>query len=67
MENLLAMPLRPMEVMIGKILPYIIVGYVQILLILCLAKFLFGVPMLGSIVCSYSSAYHLLLQIWLWD
>ena len=50
MENLLATPLRPMEVMIGKILPYIIVGYVQILLILFAAKFLFGVPMQGSVV-----------------
>lgn len=49
MENLLAMPLRPLEVMVGKILPYIIVGYVQVMLILCMAKFLFAVPMLGSI------------------
>jgi ABC-2 type transport system permease protein len=49
MENLLAMPLRPLEVMVGKILPYIIVGYVQVALILFMAKFLFGVPMIGSI------------------
>jgi len=50
MENLLATPLKPIEVMVGKILPYIMVGYVQILLILFMAKFLFGVPMQGSIV-----------------
>ena len=50
MENLLATPLRPLEVMIGKIVPYIIVGYVQISLILFMAKFLFGVPMQGSIL-----------------
>jgi ABC-2 type transport system permease protein len=49
MENLLATPLRPLEVMIGKIFPYIIVGYVQIILILFMAKFVFGVPMQGSI------------------
>jgi ABC-2 type transport system permease protein len=49
MENLLATPLRPLEVMVGKILPYIIVGYVQILLILCMASFVFHVPMQGSI------------------
>lgn len=49
MENLLAMPLRPLEVMIGKIVPYIIVGYVQVSLILCLAKLFFGIPMEGSI------------------
>jgi len=50
MENLLATPLRPLEVMIGKIVPYIIVGYMQIALILCMAKFLFAIPMEGSIL-----------------
>lgn len=50
MENLLATPLKPLEVMLGKIFPYIIVGYVQIALILCMAKFVFGVPMHGSIL-----------------
>lgn len=50
MENLLATPLRPLEVMIGKIVPYIMVGYVQVSLILFFASFLFGVPMQGSIV-----------------
>ncbi len=49
MENLLAMPVRPLEVMLGKILPYIAIGYVQVVLILIAARFLFGVPMLGSI------------------
>ena len=50
MENLLATPLKPLEVMIGKILPYIIMGYVQIILILLMAKFVFEVPMQGSIL-----------------
>ena len=50
MENLLATPLRPLEVMVGKIIPYIIVGYLQILLILFVAKVLFNVPMEGSIL-----------------
>ena len=49
MENLLATPTRPTEVMIGKIVPYIVVGYVQTLLILIAAHVLFRVPMLGSI------------------
>ena len=49
MENLLATPTRPTEVMIGKIVPYIVVGYVQTLLILIAAHVLFHVPMLGSI------------------
>jgi ABC-2 type transport system permease protein len=53
MENLLATPVRPFEVMVGKILPYIAVGYVQVSLILVAAKFLFDVPMVGSIALLY--------------
>jgi len=49
MENLLAMPVLPLEVMIGKIAPYIVVGYVQVTVILLGAHFLFAVPMLGSL------------------
>jgi ABC-2 type transport system permease protein len=50
MENLLATPARPLEVMLGKIIPYILVGYIQAGLILVAAKILFNVPMLGSLV-----------------
>lgn len=53
MENLLATPVRPAEVMIGKILPYIAVGYVQLTLILIAAHFLFHVPMVGSLWLVY--------------
>jgi ABC-2 type transport system permease protein len=49
MENLLSMPTRPFEVMVGKIIPYILVGYVQVGLILLAARLLFHVPMLGDI------------------
>jgi ABC-2 type transport system permease protein len=49
MENLLSTPARPGEVMIGKIIPYIMVGYVQVGLILVAARLLFQVPMLGSV------------------
>jgi ABC-2 type transport system permease protein len=49
MENLLAMPARPFEVLIGKIVPYILVGYVQVGLILTAAHFLFHVPMIGDL------------------
>jgi ABC-2 type transport system permease protein len=48
MENLLAMPLQPSEVMAGKILPYIVVGYIQVTVVLVAARVLFNVPMLGS-------------------
>ena len=50
MENLLATPVRPLEVMLGKIVPYIVVGYVQVIVILTAAKFLFSVPMVGSLL-----------------
>jgi ABC-2 type transport system permease protein len=49
MENLLAMPVHPTEVLIGKIVPYVFVGYVQVLLILVAARLLFHVPMVGSV------------------
>lgn len=48
METLIATPVRPLEVMLGKILPYVIVGYVQTALFLAAARGLFEVPFLGS-------------------
>jgi ABC-2 type transport system permease protein len=48
MENLLATPVRPFEVMAGKILPYVVMGYVQLGVILGAAWLLFQVPMLGN-------------------
>ena len=56
MENLLATPVRPFEVMVGKILPYIAVGYIQVTLILIAAKFLFGVPFVGNLALVYAVA-----------
>ena len=50
MENLLATPVRPIEVMAGKIVPYILVGLVQAGIILLAARLLFDVPMLGSML-----------------
>ncbi|MGE4297587.1 MAG: ABC transporter permease [Desulfovibrionaceae bacterium] len=49
MENLLTTPVRPLEVMLGKIVPYILVGYIQVGLILGAARWLFGVPFHGSV------------------
>jgi ABC-2 type transport system permease protein len=49
MENLLSTPVRPTEVMLGKIVPYIVVGYIQVFLILCAARYLFQVPVVGSV------------------
>lgn len=50
MENLLTTPVRPLEVMLGKIVPYILVGYIQMFLILAAARFLFDVPFHGSVL-----------------
>ena len=50
MENLLATPVRPFEVMAGKILPYVVIGYVQLGVILTAAALLFEVPLVGSLV-----------------
>jgi ABC-2 type transport system permease protein len=49
MENLLSMPTRPFEVLLGKIIPYILIGYIQVMLILLAAHFLFQVPMMGDL------------------
>jgi ABC-2 type transport system permease protein len=49
MEALLATPVRPLEVMLGKIAPYILIGYVQVLVILGASALLFRVPMVGSL------------------
>jgi ABC-2 type transport system permease protein len=50
MENLLSMPTRPSEVLIGKIVPYILVGYIQVTVILVAASVLFHVPMEGNLL-----------------
>ena len=49
MENLLAMPITPVEIMLGKIIPYIIVGFVQAAMIIAIGVLLFGVPILGNL------------------
>ncbi len=48
MESLLSMPIRPVEIMFGKIIPYVMVGFIQAALIIGVGVFLFGVPVLGS-------------------
>ena len=56
-ENLLAMPTRPLEVLIGKIIPYIPIGYIQVAAILAAGYFLFGVPIVGSVTMLLVSAF----------
>jgi ABC-2 type transport system permease protein len=50
METLLSTPLKPLEVMAGKLIPYVMVGFIQVLLILFMAKSLFSVPIQGSLL-----------------
>jgi len=47
MENLLSMPVRPVEIMIAKIVPYVVIGYIQVMLILVCATLMFGLPLEG--------------------
>jgi ABC-2 type transport system permease protein len=49
MENLLAMPVRPIEVMVAKIVPYIAIGYVQVVLIMAISAAVFDLPVRGSL------------------
>ena len=57
MENLLITPVRPVEVLLGKILPYIVVGYLQMILIVLAAKLLFKVPVLGSLPLLFAVSF----------
>ncbi|MFL9966015.1 ABC transporter permease [Paraburkholderia sediminicola] len=56
MENLLAMPVLPIEVMTGKIVPYVAIGLIQATIILVATRFVFHVPLVGSVVAIYLSA-----------
>ena len=49
MESLLAMPITPVEIMLGKIIPYVFVGFVQASLIIAIGVALFGVPIVGNL------------------
>jgi ABC-2 type transport system permease protein len=50
MENLLSMPITPFEIMLGKIIPYVLVGVVQATMIISIGVVLFGVPIFGSLI-----------------
>ncbi|HSC80264.1 MAG TPA: ABC transporter permease [Chitinolyticbacter sp.] len=56
MENLLSTPVRPIEVMTGKIIPYIAIGLIQATIILLAARWVFHVPFAGSLIAVYCAA-----------
>jgi ABC-2 type transport system permease protein len=53
LEQLIVSPVRPLELMLGKILPYVTIGYVQITVILLVGWLAFGVPVIGSLGLLY--------------
>ncbi|MDX8483094.1 ABC transporter permease [Mesorhizobium sp. VK24D] len=63
MENLLAMPSSPTEIMLGKVLPFLVVGAVQVAVVLAAAKLLFGVPFVGSLTLLLSSVLVFVLSL----
>lgn len=54
MEQLLAMPVKPYEVIAGKIVPYILIGLIQATMIVVAARYVFDVPIIGSIIVLYA-------------
>ena len=63
MENLLAMPGTPTEIMLGKVLPYAAVGAVQVVVVLLAAKLLFTVPFVGSLLLLLSTIFLFVLGL----
>ncbi len=63
MENLLAMPSSPLEIMMGKVLPYLVVGGVQVLVVLAASKLLFAIPFTGSMTLLLSAVLVFVLSL----
>ena len=63
MENLLAMPSSPAEIMLGKVLPFLVVGAVQMVVVLVAAKLLFSVPFVGSLTLLLSAVLVFVLAL----
>lgn len=57
MEQLIVSPVRSVELMIGKIAPYIVIGYIQMSIVLALGRFAFDVPVVGSLSLLYATAF----------
>lgn len=63
MENLLSMPATPLEIMLGKVLPYLVVGAVQVVVVLLAAKLLFSIPFVGSLTLLLSAILIFVLAL----
>ena len=62
MEMLIATPVRPFEVMLGKILPYVFVGYVQTIVFILAARLVFNVPFEGSLL-AFTIGFNLFILV----
>jgi ABC-2 type transport system permease protein len=63
MENLLSMPVTPVEIMLGKVLPYFIVGGVQVVVVLTVARLVFQVPFVGSLALLMGGIFLFVLAL----
>jgi ABC-2 type transport system permease protein len=57
LEQLIVSPVKPVELIVGKILPYVAIGYVQMTLILVFGRYVFDVPIRGSLGLLYALAF----------
>ncbi len=63
MENLLAMPATPLEIMLGKVVPYLVVGGVQVAVVLAAAKAIFGIPFVGDLSLLLAGVFVFVLAL----
>jgi len=63
MENLLSMPATPLEIMLGKVVPYLVVGAVQVAVVLAAARVIFGVPFVGSLTLILTGIFVFVLAL----
>lgn len=63
MENLLSMPATPLEIMLGKVVPYLAVGAVQVAVVLTFAKLLFSVPFVGALPLVLAGVFVFVLAL----
>ncbi|MGB3386653.1 MAG: ABC transporter permease [Pseudaminobacter sp.] len=63
MENLLAMPASPAEIMLGKVLPFLVIGAVQVAVVLAAATLMFSVPFVGSMPLLFSAILIFVLSL----
>lgn len=63
MENLLSMPATPLEIMLGKVMPYLAVGAVQVAVVLVAAKLIFNVPFVGALPLVLAGVFVFVLAL----